>query len=181
MVLQIPWNPQYQIKYTPEFQALASQVTRELTKVLRILENFLSVQVLRLWKGSVGVDFVVFMRQSVQLNESTVEKTLIEANSTGVLDLPMTSLKVKERRVATTSLSVPTSKSKSLERWQIILVVAGILVFLLLLIICILAVSHYQIHFLLPLFKRVQSNNLVSFSERLVIYFIKQLLHITIG
>ena len=181
MVLQIPWNPQYQIKYTPEFQALASQVTRELTKVLRILENFLSVQVLRLWKGSVGVDFVVFMRQSVQLNESTVEKTLIEANSTGVLDLPMTSLKVKERRVATTSLSVPTSKSKSLERWQIILVVAGILVFLLLLIICILAVSHYQIHFLLPLFKRVQSNNLVSFSERHVIYFIKQLLHITIG
>lgn len=152
MVLQMPWNPQYQIKYTPEFQALSSQVTRELTKVLRILENFLSVQVLRLWKGSVGVDFVVFMRQSAQLNESTVEKTLVEANTTGVLDLPMTSLRVKERRVATTSPSVPTSKSKSLERWQIILVVSGILVFLLLLIICILAVSHYQIHFLFPLF-----------------------------
>ena len=183
MILQMPWNPQYQNTYTPEFQALASQITRELTKALRTLENFLSVQVLRLWKGSVGIDFVVFMRQSVQLNETTVKKTLIEANSTGVLDLPMTSLQVNERSVTTTSSSAPTSESKSLERWEIVLVVSGIVVFLLLLIVCILAVSDFQINFvsffrlngLEGMLVKENGDNLPSSSGRLVIYLINQL------
>ena len=147
MVLQIPWNPQYQIKYTPEFQELASRITKELTEVLKALENFLSVQVLRLWKSSVGVDFVVFMRQNAQINGGALEQTLIGANRTGVLDLPITNLYVKELTVTTTSPSAPTpDKHKSLERWEIILIVSGILVFLLLLITCILAVSNNHIY-----------------------------------
>ena len=144
MVLQMPWNPRYQITFSPEFQALASQITNELTKAFKTLEGFISVQVLRLWKSSVGVDFVVLVRRSVQVNESTVEGTLIEANSTGGLNLPMTSLQVKQREVTTTtSPSAPTSESNSLERWEIILIVSGILVVLLLLIICILTVSGF--------------------------------------
>jgi len=142
MVLQMPWNQRYQITFSPEFQALASQITNELTKAFKTLEGFISVQVLRLWKSSVGVDFVVLVRRSVQVNESTVEGTLIEANSTGGLNLPMTSLQVKQREVTTTtSPSAPTSESNSLERWEIILIVSGILVVLLLLIICILTVK----------------------------------------
>lgn len=144
MVLQMPWNPNYQITYTSEFQALASNITRELTEAFSTLEGFLSVQVLHFWESSVGVGFVVFVRNSVHTNESIVERTLIEANSTGVLDLPITSLQVKERKVTTTPL-VPTTESKSLERWEIILIVAGVLVFLMLLVICILAVSDHTI------------------------------------
>ena len=143
MVLQMPWNPQYQTTYTPEYQALATLVTRELSKAFQNLEGFLSVQVLRFWKSSVGVDFVVFVRRSVQINESTIEKTLIEANNTGALGLPMTSLQVTERKDTTTPSLSTQAVSKSLKQWEIILIVAGILVFLLLLIICILAVGEF--------------------------------------
>lgn len=147
MILQIPWNPQYQIAYTPEFQELAFRIMKELTEVLKTLENFLSVQVLRLWKSSVGVDFVVFMRQNAQISGGALEQTLIGANRTGVLDLPITNLHVKEPIGTTTAPSAPTpDEHKSLERWEIVLIASGILVFLLLLITCILAVSNYHIY-----------------------------------
>ena len=141
MVLQMPWNLRYLKTYTPEYQALASTIKREISKAFTNLEGFLSVQVLRFWESSVGVDFVVFVRKSANIDENTVERMLTEANNTGVLNIPITSLQVNERR-ATTTASVPTPvSSKSLEQWVLVLIVAGILVFLLLLIICILAVS----------------------------------------
>ena len=141
MVLQMPWNLRYLKTYSPEHQALASTIKREISKAFTNLEGFLSVQVLRFWESSVGVDFVVFVRKNANIDENTVERILTEANNTGVLNIPIKSLQVNERR-ATTTTSVPTSvSSKSLEQWVLILIVAGILVFLLLLIICILAVS----------------------------------------
>ncbi|KAJ7351767.1 hypothetical protein OS493_035709 [Desmophyllum pertusum] len=139
MILQMPWQPEYQYSYTPEYQALASTITRQLTKVLQTLEGFLSVQVIRLWKSSVGVDFIVLVRKSAQVSEKSVERTIIEANNTGVLDLPLTSLQVQEKESLPTYH--PTHEDKSIETWKIILIVAGILVFLMLLIICILVVS----------------------------------------
>ena len=141
MVLQMPWNLRYLKTYTPEYQALASTIEREISKAFTNLEEFLSVQVLRFWESSVGVDFLVFVRKNANIDENTVEMMLTEANNTGVLNIPITSLQVNERR-ATTTASVPTPVSpKSLEQWALVLIVAGILVFLLLLIICILAVS----------------------------------------
>ena len=141
MVLQMPWNLRYLKTYTPEYQALASTIKREISKAFTNLEGFLSVQVLRFWESSVGVDFLVFVRKNANIDENTVERMLTEANNTGVLNIPITSLQVNERR-ATNTASVPTPvSSKSLEQWVLVLIVAGILVFLLLLIICILAVS----------------------------------------
>ena len=141
MVLQMPWNLRYLKTYTPEYQALASTIKREISKAFTNLEGFLSVQVLRFWESSVGVDFLVFVRKNANIDENAVERMLTEANNTGVLNIPITSLKVNERR-ATTTASVPTPvSSKSLEQWVLVFIVAGILVFLLLLIICILAVS----------------------------------------
>ena len=141
MVLQMPWNLRYLKTYTPEYQALASTIKREISKAFTNLEGFLSVQVLRFWESSVGVDFLVFVRKNANIDENTVEMMLTEANNTGVLNIPITSLHVNERR-ATTTASVPTPvSSKSLEQWALVLIVAGISVFLLLLIICILAVS----------------------------------------
>ena len=141
MVLQMPWNLRYLKTYTPEYQALASAIKREISKAFKNLDGFLSVQVLRFWESSVGVDFMVFVRKNANINANTVERMLTEANNTGVLNIPITSLQIKERR-ATTTASVPTPvSSKSLEQWVIVLIVASILVFLLLLIICILAVS----------------------------------------
>ena len=144
MVLQMTWLPQYEFSYTPEFQALQTTITGKLTTALQTLDGFLSVQVLRLWQSSVGVDFIVFARKTAQVNETVVENQLIEANNTGVLDLPLTSVQVKERET-TTAPSLPTTSStnedKSIERWVIVLIVAAILVFLLVLIICVLVVS----------------------------------------
>ena len=141
MVLQMPWNLRYLKTYTPEYQALASTIKREISKAFTNIEGFLSVQVLRFWESSVGVDFLVFVQKNANIDENTVEMMLTEANNTGVLNIPITSLQVNERR-ATTTASVPTPVSpKSLEQWALVLIVAGILVFLLLLIICILAVS----------------------------------------
>lgn len=141
MVLQMPWNLRYLKTYTPEYQALASTIKREISKAFTNLEGFLSVQVLRFWESSVGVDFLVFVQKNANIDENTVEMMLTEANNTGVLNIPITSLQVNERR-ATTTASVPTPvSSKSLEQWALVLIVAGISVFLLLLIICILAVS----------------------------------------
>ena len=141
MVLQMPWNLRYLKTYTPEYQALASTIKREISKAFTNLEGFLSVQVLRFWESSVGVDFLVFVQKNANIDENTVETMLTEANNTGVLNIPITSLQVNERR-ATTTASVPSPvSSKSLEQWALVLIVAGILVFLLLLIICILAVS----------------------------------------
>ena len=141
MVLQMPWNLRYLKTYTPEYQALASTIKREISKAFTNIEGFLSVQVLRFWESSVGVDFLVFVQKNANIDENTVETMLTEANNTGVLNIPITSLQVNERR-ATTTASVPTPVSpKSLEQWALVLIVAGILVFLLLLIICILAVS----------------------------------------
>ena len=141
MVLKMPWNLRYLKTYTPEYQALASTIKREISKAFTNLEGFLSVQVLRFWESSVGVDFLVFVRKNANIDENTVEMMLTEANNTGVLNIPITSLHVNERR-ATTTASVPTPvSSKSLEQWALVLIVAGISVFLLLLIICILAVS----------------------------------------
>ena len=141
MVLQMPWNLRYLKTYTPEYQALTSTIKREISKAFTNLEGFLSVQVLRFWESSVGVDFLVFVQKNANIDENTVEMMLTEANNTGVLNIPITSLQVNERR-ATTTASVPTPvSSKSLEQWALVLIVAGISVFLLLLIICILAVS----------------------------------------
>ena len=141
MVLQMLWNLRYLKTYTPEYQALASTIKREISKAFTNLEGFLSVQVLRFWESSVGVDFLVFVRKNANIDEDTIERMLKEANNTGVLNIPITSLQVNERR-ATTTASVPTPvSSKSLEQWVLVLILAGILVFLLLLIICILAVS----------------------------------------
>lgn len=142
MVLQMTWESHYEHSYTPEFQALASKVKTQLTTVLKTLDGFLSVLVLRFWKSSVGVDFVVFVEKSAQVSENTVERRLIEANNTGVLDLPLTSIQVQEGETSTTQAATqPTNEDKSIERWLIILIVAGILVFLMSLIICCLAVS----------------------------------------
>lgn len=138
------WESHYEYSYTPEFQALASKVKTQLTTVLKTLDGFLSVLVLRFWKSSVGVDFVVFVEKSAQVSENTVERRLIEANNTGVLDLPLTSIQVQEGETSTTTTLLatqPTNEDKSIERWLIILIVAGILVFLMSLIICSLAVS----------------------------------------
>ena len=141
MVLKMPWNLRYLKTYTPEYQALASTIKREISKAFTNLEGFLSVQVLRFWESSVGVDFLVFVQKNANIDENTVEMMLTEANNTGVLNIPITSLQVNERR-ATTTASVPSPvSSKSLEQWALVLIVAGISVFLLLLIICILAVS----------------------------------------
>ncbi|XP_022780078.1 mucin-5AC-like [Stylophora pistillata] len=139
MILGMPWKPQYE--YPPGSQTLATTITEKLTKALNDLEGFISVQVLRLWKSSVGVDFVVYVNKQASVDESVVERKLIEANSTGVLDLPLTSLQFKVKDTPTTQ-NLPTTSStteeKSIELWVIILIVAIILVFLLLIIICII-------------------------------------------
>ena len=138
LVLQMPWNPHYQSPISPEFRVLANKVEMELTKAFRSLEDFLSVQVQRLWKGSVGVDFLLLMRQSSQVDQCTIQRTLINANSTERLDLPLTFLQITEIEASTTTSN---SDNKSLARWEIILIVSAILVSLLLLILCVMAVS----------------------------------------
>ena len=164
MVLQMPWNLRYLKTYTPEYQALASTIKREISKAFTNLEGFLSVQVLRFWESSVGVDFLVFVRKNANIDENAVERMLTEANNTGVLNIPITSLQVNERR-ATTTASVPTPvSSESPEQWALVLIVAGILVFLLLLIICILAVSKI-IFAIIPL-----NSAILSFSRFLFKY-----------
>ena len=164
MVLQMPWNLRYLKTYTPEYQALASTIKREISKAFTDLEGFLSVQVLRFWESSVGVDFLVFVQKNANIDENTVETMLTEANNTGVLNIPITSLQVNERR-ATTTASVPTpASSKSLEQWALVLIVAGILVFLLLLITCILAVSK-TVFAIIPL-----NSAILSFSRFLFKY-----------
>ena len=144
MVLQMTWESHYEYSYTPEFQALASRVKTQVTTVLMTLDGFLSLNVLRFWKGSVGVDFVVFVKKGAEVSEDTVERTLITANNSGLLDLPLTSIQVQEGETTTRTV-LPATKStkedKSIERWMIVLIVAGILVFLMSLIICYLLVS----------------------------------------
>ncbi|XP_029202576.2 chitinase-like protein PB1E7.04c [Acropora millepora] len=136
LILQMPWDPQYQSPFSQEFRVLANKIKTELTKAFRSLEDFLSVQVQRFWKGSVGVDFLLLM--SSQVDQCTIERTLTNANSTALLDLPLTFLQITKRDVST---ATPNSDSKSLERWEIILIVAAILVFFLLLILCVMAVK----------------------------------------
>ena len=138
LILQMPWNPQYQIPFSPEFRVLANKIKTELTKAFRSLEDFLSVQVQRFWKGSVGVDFLLLMRQSSQVDQCTIQRTLMNANSTALLDLPLTFFQITKIEVSTTTSN---SDRKSLERWEITLIVSAILVFFLLLIICVMVVS----------------------------------------
>ena len=142
IVLRMTWKPNYEFSYTLEFQALASKIKTLVTAVLKTVDGFLSLIVLRFWKGSVGVDFVVFVNKNAEVSENTLEGTIIGANSTGVLDLPLTSIQVQERETTTIPSSTQsTNEDKSIERWVIILIVAGILVFLMLLIISCLLVS----------------------------------------
>lgn len=142
IVLRMTWKPNYEFSYTLEFQVLASKIKTLVTAVLKIIDGFLSLIVLRFWKGSVGVDFVVFVNKNAEVSENTLEGTIIEANNTGALDLPLTSIQVQERETTTIPPSTQsTNKDKSIERWVIILIVAGILVFLMLLIISCLLVS----------------------------------------
>ena len=143
MVLKMTWLPQYEYSYTLQFQALKSKIKRKLTTVLETLDGFLSVQILRIFQSSVGVDFIVFASENAQVNASVVEESLIAANNTDTLDLPLTSVRVKQIEITTPSPPTTASKDedKSIEQWVIILIVAAILVFLLVLIICVLVVS----------------------------------------
>lgn len=142
IVLGMTWKPNYEFSFTLEFQALASKIKTLVTAVLKTVHGFLSLIVLRFWKGSVGVDFVVFVNKNAEVSENTLERTIIEANTTGALDLPLTSIQVQERETTTIPPSTQsTNEDKSIERWVIILIVAGILVFLMLLIISCLLVS----------------------------------------
>lgn len=145
MVLKMTWTSHYEYSYTPEFQALASKIKAHVTTVLITLDGFLSLNVLRFWKGSVGVDLVVFVKNSTEVSEDIVERTLIEANNSAVLDLPLTNIQVQEREtttIATLATTLSTKDDKSIERWIIILIVSGILVFFMSLIICSLLVSN---------------------------------------
>lgn len=145
MVLKMTWTSHYEYSYTPEFQALASKIKAHITTVLITLDGFLSLNVLRFWKGSVGVELVVFVKNSTEVSEDIVERTLIEANNSGVLDLPLTNIQVQEREATTTTTlatTLSTKDDKSIERWIIILIVSGILVFFMSLIICSLLVSN---------------------------------------
>ena len=140
--LRMTWKSNYEFSFTLEFQTLASKIKALVTAVLKTIYGFLSLIVLRFWKGSVGVDFVVFVNKNAEVSENTLEGTIIEANSTGALDLPLTSIQVQERETTTIPSSTQsTNEDKSIERWVIILIVAGILVFLMLLIISCLLVS----------------------------------------
>ena len=142
MILGMPWQPHYE--YPPGSQTLKTTIKDKLTNALKDLEGFISVQVLRLWESSVGVDFIVYVNKQATVNESLIERTLVEANSTGVLDLPLKSLQVKEKDAPTTQnlpTTSPTTQEKSIERCVIIIIIASIVVFLLLIIICILVVS----------------------------------------
>ena len=142
MILGMPWQPHYE--YPPGSQTLKTTIKDKLTNALKDLEGFISVQVLRLWESSVGVDFIVYVKKQATVNESLIERTLVEANSTGVLDLPLKSLQVKEKDAPTTQnlpTTSPTTQEKSIERWVIIIIIASIVVFFLLIIICILVVS----------------------------------------
>lgn len=142
MILGMPWQPHYE--YPPGSQTLKTTIKDKLTNALKDLEGFISVQVLRLWESSVGVDFIVYVNKQATVNESLIERTLVKANSTGVLDLPLKSLQVKEKDAPTTQnlpTTSPTTQEKSIERWVIIIIIASIVVFLLLIIICILVVS----------------------------------------
>ena len=144
MVLKMTWKSHYEYSYTPEFQALASKIKARVTKVFITLDGFLSLIVVRFWKGSVGVDLAVFVKKSTEVSEDIVERTLIEANNSGVLDLPLTNIQVQERgTTSTTTLAttLSTKGDKSIERWIIILIVSGILIFFMSLIICSLLVS----------------------------------------
>lgn len=142
MILGMPWQPHYE--YPPGSQTLKTTIKDKLTNALKDLEGFISVQVLRLWESSVGVDFILYVNKQATVNESLIERTLIKANSTGVLDLPLKSLQVKEKDAPTTQnlpTTSPTTQEKSIERWVIIIIIASIVVLLLLIIICILVVS----------------------------------------
>ena len=142
MILGMPWQPHYE--YPPGSQTLKTTIKDKLTNALKDLEGFISVQVLRLWESSVGVDFIVYVNKQATVNESLIERTLVKANSTGVLDLPLKSLQVKEKDAPTTQnlpTTSPTTQEKSIERWVIIIIIASIVVFFLLIIICILVVS----------------------------------------
>ena len=142
MILGTPWQPHYE--YPPGSQTLKTTIKDKLTNALKDLEGFISVQVLRLWESSVGVDFIVYVNKQASVNESLIERTLVKANSTGVLDLPLKSLQVKEKDAPTTQnlpTTSPTTQEKSIERCVIIIIIASIVVFLLLIIICILVVS----------------------------------------
>lgn len=141
-ILGMPWQPHYE--YPPGSQTLKTTIKDKLTNALKDLEGFISVQVLRLWESSVGVDFIVYVNKQATVNESLIERTLVKANSTGVLDLPLKSLQVKEKDAPTTQnlpTTSPTTQEKSIERWVIIIIIASIVVFLLLITICILVVS----------------------------------------
>ena len=142
------WKSHYEFSYTPEFQAVASKIKTEVTTVLITLDGFLSLNVLRFWKGSVGVDLVVFVKKSAEVSEDILERTFIDANNSGALDLPLTNIQVQEREMPTSATTLATTLStkedKSIERWIIILIVAGILVFFMSLIICSLLVSKLQ-------------------------------------
>ena len=142
MILGMPWQPHYE--YPPGSQTLKTTIKDKLTNALKDLEGFISVQVLRLWESSVGVDFILYVNKQATVNESLIERTLIKANSTGVLDLPLKSLQVKEKDAPTTQnlpTTSPTTQEKFIERWVIIIIIASIVVLLLLIIICILVVS----------------------------------------
>ena len=142
MILGMPWQPHYE--YPPGSQTLKTTIKDKLTNALKDLEGFISVQVLRLWESSVGVDFIVYVNKQATVNESLIERTLVKANSTGVLDLPLKSLQVKEKDAPTTQnlpTTSPTTQEKAIERWVIIIIIASIVVFFLLIIICILVVS----------------------------------------
>ena len=142
VILGMPWQPHYE--YPPGSQTLKTTIKDKLTNALKDLEGFISVQVLRLWESSVGVDFIVYVNKQASVNESLIERTLVKANSTGVLDLPLKSLQVKEKDAPTTQnlpTTSPITQEKSIERWVIIIIIASSVVFLLLIIICILVVS----------------------------------------
>ncbi|XP_031572545.1 uncharacterized protein LOC116306599 [Actinia tenebrosa] len=105
LTLDRPWNDNLNNSASSEYIRLAGFVKGNLTKVLNKEPGFVSVTVDRFFQGSVGVDLTVVMTATSNSTSKSLEQSILKANSSGNMALPVSGLSIQLKEISSTAYS----------------------------------------------------------------------------
>ena len=136
------WNPSYAFTHTRAYRELAGRITKELDGRLRNVPGYIYSEVYKLWNGSVGLDYKVYVNALSTVTDEVLMESLNKMNDNSTLNFTWLGIE-KAETTAPTSTVVPKTSSppgEIPELWLIVLIVAGAVILFLLVTVVLLLV-----------------------------------------
>jgi hypothetical protein len=131
------WNDNYDIPYTKEYKYLKKTLEYVLQEELKNLEGFKNVQIMKFFKGSVKFEFRVYFDQSSPVNDDSLTNKIESADTEALGKIAVLKVETDEDRTR----KPPNESKPFLQLWMIVVIVAGVVVFIYTIVLIVLMVS----------------------------------------